>query len=657
MCGIGGFINDGFNAGQKELVLNKMLTRIRHRGPDETGLYINSECSMGNVRLSIVDLSSGQQPLCNQDGTLWIAYNGEVYNHVELRTKLEKKGHQFRTNCDTEVVLHMFEEYGPESLEELNGQFAFSIWDEKTKSLFLARDRFGIRPLFYTRNDAGFIYASEIKCLFEHPDVQRSVNLRGLKESLIFWAPLSPNTVFNGIEEVPPGYYLKVCDGQYTFQQYWKYNFNREKFKGSINEAAEELRSLLKSSVDLRLRADVKVAAYLSGGLDSSVTTALVKEIQPQVLNTFSIGFEDSNYDESSYQNEVANYFNTNHRSISCNNSDIASWLPKAIYHAEAPILRTSPVPMMMLSSLVRNNDIKVVLTGEGADEMLGGYNIFKETLIRHFWARQPDSKIRPLLLRKLYPYIPQLKDASSMMLKMFFGYKLNQTDSPVYSHFLRWKNGQQLTNLFDSAVASQLENYHPIDDLTIKLKEELGDYSALEKAQLIESRLFMSGYLLSSQGDRVAMANSVEGRYPFLDHRVAEFCASLPEHYKLNGLNEKVLLKEMMKGQLPDIVLNRPKQAYRAPVAQAILKDRQLMEEYLNPDSLMNAGLFNKEKIGLLLTKMQSGKPITEQDNMALIAVLSTQILHKQFVSDYQKVSDEVLLKGDVKNRQIIIR
>jgi asparagine synthase (glutamine-hydrolysing) len=243
------------------------------------------------------------------------------------------------------------------------------------------------------------------------------------------------------------------------------------------------------------------------------------------------------------------------------------------------------------------------------------------------------------------------------MMLKMFFGYKLNQTDSPVYSHFLRWKNGQQLTNLFDSAVASQLENYHPIDDLTIKLKEELGDYSALEKAQLIESRLFMSGYLLSSQGDRVAMANSVEGRYPFLDHRVAEFCASLPEHYKLNGLNEKVLLKEMMKGQLPDIVLNRPKQAYRAPVAQAILKDRQLMEEYLNPDSLMNAGLFNKEKIGLLLTKMQSGKPITEQDNMALIAVLSTQILHKQFVSDYQKVSDEVLLKGDVKNRQIIIR
>ncbi|MCG8581764.1 MAG: asparagine synthase C-terminal domain-containing protein, partial [Bacteroidales bacterium] len=339
------------------------------------------------------------------------------------------------------------------------------------------------------------------------------------------------------------------------------------------------------------------------------------------------------------------------------NNGQIASWLPKAIYHSEAPILRTSPVPMMLLSSLVRENGIKVVLTGEGADEMLGGYNIFKETIIRHFWARQPDSKLRPLLLRKLYPYIPQLKDASAMMLKLFFGYQLSQTNSPVYSHLLRWKNGQQLNNLFGPDLANAVENHNPIDDLSDKLEKELEGYSPLEKAQLIESRLFMSGYLLSSQGDRVAMANSVEGRYPFLDHRVAEFCATLPDHYKLNGLNEKVLLKEMMKGQLPDVVLNRPKQAYRAPVAQAILNDKLLLEEYLNPDVITKSGLFNVSKVNLLLGKMKSGKPITEQDNMALIAVLSTQILHKQFISDYRSVDNQSLLKGDVKNKQVIIR
>ncbi|MCU4155371.1 asparagine synthase (glutamine-hydrolyzing) [Carboxylicivirga sp. A043] len=657
MCGIVGFINDGFNVGQKEHVLNKMLTRIRHRGPDETGLYIHQQCSMGNVRLSIVDLSSGQQPLCNSDGTLWIAYNGEVYNHIELKKKLEQKGHRFRTNCDTEVVLHMFEEYGPACLEQLNGQFAFSIWDEKRQSLFLARDRFGIRPLFYTQKEEQLIYASEVKCLFEHPITNRAIDIKGLKESLIFWAPLSPNTVFDDVKEVPPGHYLIANHEGLAVKSYWRYNFNKEKFSGTLNEAAEELRSLLKSSVDLRLRADVKVAAYLSGGLDSSVTTALVKEIQPHVLNTFSIGFDEHNYDESSYQNEVAQYFNTNHQSISCNNSSIAMALHKAVYHAEAPILRTSPVPMMLLSSLVRQHGIKVVLTGEGADEMLGGYNIFKETIIRHFWARQPDSKIRPLLLRTLYPYIPQLKDASSMMLKLFFGYQLNQTNSPVYSHLLRWKNGQQLTNLFAKDVASELAYYHPVDELSMQLEQELEGFTLLEKAQLIESRLFMSGYLLSSQGDRVAMANSVEGRYPFLDHRVAEFCATLPDEFKIRGLNEKVLLKEMMKGQLPGVVLNRPKQAYRAPVAQAILNEPSLLEEYLNPDEISNAGLFSKEKIGLLLKKMQSGKPITEQDNMALIAVLSTQILHHKFISAHQSLNEKDLLKGDVKNKQIIIQ
>ncbi|WP_439183626.1 asparagine synthase (glutamine-hydrolyzing) [Carboxylicivirga taeanensis] len=656
MCGIVGFLNHNFIADHQQVILNKMLTRIAYRGPDETGLYLHPKCAMGSVRLSIVDLSSGQQPLTNQDGTMWIAYNGEVYNHIELRAKLKKKGHQFRTSSDTEVVLHMYEEYGAACLSQLNGQFAFSIWDEKRKRLFLARDRFGIRPLFYTQVNHQLIYASEIKCLFEHPQVERAVDHYGLKESLTFWAPLSPGTFFDGVKELPAGCYLEADSSGFSIEHYWKHQFTDNYFQGSRDEAAEELRMLLKDSVKLRLRADVPVAAYLSGGLDSSVTTALVKEIKPDILNTFSIGFDERSFDESAYQNEVAGFFNTNHKSISCSNEDIAKWLPLAVYHAETPLLRTSPIPMMLLSSLVRQNNIKVVLTGEGADEILGGYNIFKEAIIRQFWSRQPHSKIRPLLLKRLYPYIPQLEGASALHLKMFFGYQLEHTDSPVYSHLVRWRNGQQLTNLLAVDVAKSIENYHPIQNLSERLFEEVKGYSVLEKAQLIESRLFMSGYLLSSQGDRMAMANSVEGRYPFLDHRVVEFCATLPDDYKIKGLNEKVLLKTMMQNQLPPSVINRPKQAYRAPVAQSLVHDPQLLDEYLNSDFLKQSGLFNPAKVAALLKKIQASPSVTEQDSMALIGVLTSQILYKQFISDYRTMHEETLLNGEVKNKQVII-
>ncbi|WP_430809849.1 MULTISPECIES: asparagine synthase (glutamine-hydrolyzing) [unclassified Carboxylicivirga] len=653
MCGIVGFTNYKGEAVQHERLLNTMLTRIQHRGPDETGLYISPQCGMGNVRLSIVDLGSGQQPLCNQEGSLWIAYNGEVYNHPELRDELRKKGHRFRTNCDTEVVLHMYEEYGADCLQALNGQFAFAIWDERKKILFLARDRFGIRPLYYTQQGDELIFASEIKCLLSHPNVARSINYAALKESFVHWAPQSPNTFFEGIYELPPGHYLSFDQGSITKASYWQYSLGHQGFKGTVNEAAEELRSLLKSSISLRLRADVQVAAYLSGGLDSSVTTALVKEIDPSVLNTFSICFEDAQYDESAYQNKVASFLKTRHEHVTCTNEDIANWLPQAVYHAEAPILRTAPIPMMLLSGLVRRQGIKVVLTGEGADELLGGYNIFKETLIRHFWARQPQSVIRPLLLKKLYPYIPQLANASPMMLKLFFAYRLGETQSPVYSHLLRWKNGTQLTKLLHPSLLETLDGYNPVEKMAEQLEGEFQNYTALEKAQAIESRLFMSGYLLSSQGDRMAMANSVEGRYPFLDHRVAEFCASLPDNFKLKGLNEKYVLKQMMAQQLPEAVLKRSKQAYRAPIAQALLRNKVLIDEYLNPDSIRAAQLFNPQKVGALLIRISQSRDVAEQDNMALMAVLSTQILHDKYIADFKPSDEGSVLRGIVRNKE----
>lgn len=655
MCGIAGFINTPYNGDQvkQEDILNRMLNRIVHRGPDEMGLYLTDRCCMGNVRLSIVDLKSGQQPLCNESGNLWIAYNGEVYNHPELRDKLISLGHSFKTNSDTEVVLHMYEEYGADCLKYFNGQFAFAIWDDIKKELFMARDRVGIRPLYYTMLNHGLVFGSEIKSIFEFPGIERSLNLLALKQTFTFWTTVTQETMFEGIRELQPGHYLKFSNGEAVIKQFWRPEFGEQPFKGAINEAIEEFESLFYNSVDLRLRADVQVAAYLSGGLDSSVTTSFVKQIQPDSLNTFSIGFQDGNFDESSFQKEVAEYFNTNHHSVACQDSDIPKLLEKAVWHSESPLFRTSPVPMMKLSGLVRDNGIKVVLTGEGADEYLGGYNIFKEAVIRHFWAKFPDSKLRPLLLKKLYPYIPQLRMASPAMLRMFFGYKLQETASPVYSHLLRWKNGHNLCSHFSEGVKSVLDGYDPISEYSNRVIERMEAYSPLAKAQYIESTIFMSGYLLSSQGDRVAMANSVEGRYPFLDHRLIEFCASLPDEFKLKGLNEKYLIKRMMKGKLPDVVVNRPKQAYRAPVANAILKyGADLVDQYLKGRALLESGLFNPQTVGMLLNKLRSGKIISEVDNMALVGILSTQILYKQYIRDFQPLDKSVLVKGVVRNK-----
>ncbi len=656
MCGITGFANAArlIKHDNKEHLLNRMLNRIIHRGPDEMGLYLSDSCCMGNVRLSIVDLKGGQQPLSNDDGTLWIAYNGEVYNHLELRNRLIQLGHSFKTHCDTEVVLHMYEEYGENCLQYLNGQFAFSIWNEENQTLFMARDRVGIRPLYYTQIKDSIVYGSEIKSIFEFPEVERKIDVKSLQQVFTFWTCLSPSTIFENILEVPPGHYLTFCNGTAKVQAYWEdKKVLNNPFKGNLEEAVEEFRSLFHDSVNLRLRADVQVAAYLSGGLDSSITTSFVKTIQPEVLNTFSIGFQDKDFDESIYQNEVSDYFQTNHNSVACTDADIPDLLEQAIWHSETPLMRTSPVPMMKLSKLVRDNGIKVVLTGEGADEYLGGYNIFKEAMVRQFWAKEPDSKLRPLLLKKLYPYIPQLKNASPAMLRMFFGYKLNETDSPVYSHLLRWRNGQNVGLHFSDDIKSRINAYDPIGDYVDTIKDKLCGYSTLEKAQYIESKVFMSGYLLSSQGDRMGMANSIEGRYPFLDHRLIEFCASLPDEFKLNGMNEKYLLKQMMKGKLPDVVVNRPKQAYRAPVANAILKYGQvLLDKYLNSEALVESALFNPKSVGQLLKKLKSSKFISEYDNMAFIGLLTTQILHRQYISDFTPLRDNEVIKGVVRNK-----
>lgn len=635
MCGIAGII-DFNNKSNRKPVVAKMLSVIGYRGPDDSGIYNSRYSTIGNIRLSIVDILGGRQPLSDQSGRYWIVFNGEIFNYPELREGLINKGYIFKTHCDTEVLVQLYAEYGSKCLGMLNGQFAFAIWDKEKEELFLARDRVGIRPLFYTTNQGVFSFASEIKSLFVQEEIIPVLNPESLMQIYTFWTAITPNTAFKNIFEISPGEFMVYNRNGIKIEKYWELNFDKCNSFLSMQDAMDQFHKLFSDSVRIRLRADVEVAAYLSGGLDSSTTVAYINDIEPKILSTFSVGFEEESFDESKYQAEAVNYFNTAHNSIICTSDEIANTFPDVIWHSETPLMRTASTPMFLLSKLVRKNGIKVVMTGEGADEILGGYNIFKETKIRRFWANEPASAFRPQLLKKLYPYLPQMKDSNANVLKMFFGFKLEDVDNPFYSHQLRWNNSNHITKHFSRRIKENLGDYSPFSGLSERLPENFDSWDSIAKAQWLETTIFMSGYLLSSQGDRMALANSVEGRYPFLDYRLIEFCASLPSRYKLNGLNEKHLLKKLMKGRIPKSIADRSKQAYRAPVRSVFLSNNppQYVNEMLSEHFINQVGVFDAVSLNTVLTRIRKSGASSEVDNMLLTFVISTHLLFDQFIN-----------------------
>lgn len=635
MCGVAGILNPRFSPEHNQSILTRMLSRISHRGPDESGIYLGNGIGLGSVRLSIIDLATGQQPMHTPDRKLWIVFNGEIFNYKELKEELLLEGYTFHTTSDTEVLLYLFKEYGERCLQKLNGQFVFAVWNNDTQELFIARDRLGIRPLFYYHHHQGaFVFASEIKSILEYPDFTPEINTQALSQIFTFWTSLSPNTIFNNVRELSPGHYLKIKNNRLDIFSYWNINFGILKTTASFDEALEQFGYLLNDAVRIRMRADVPVAAYLSGGLDSSATTAIIKTIVPDQLQTFSIGFSDSEFDETSYQQEVASQLQTKHNAFYCTSPDIARAFPSVIWHSEIPLLRTAPAPMFLLSAKVRKQNIKVVITGEGADEMLAGYDIFKETLIRQFWMRQPHSQFRPLLFKKLYPYIPQISSMNANMMKFVFGYKLDQVSSPFYSHLLRWHNTGSTQKYFNGQMRRALDGYSPEADLASALPHGFSSWSSLEKAQWLETSVFLSGYLLSSQGDRMGMANSVEGRYPFLDYRLVEFCASLPDNYKIRGLNEKYMLKKLMAHRLPLSVLKRPKQAYRAPVISTFITNPpDYLNDIVSEEAIKRNGIFVPAEVSMLFKKAREGGKISEIDAMAITGIISTQLFAEIFI------------------------
>lgn len=647
MCGIVGICNLTEDHPVDQAMLERMLGIIRHRGPDEFGIYRDGQIGMGNARLSILDLNTGSQPIANEDQTVWIVFNGEIFNHVELRRKLKRQGHRFATASDTEVIVHLYEEHGPRCVDHLNGQFAFAIWDRRTETgngtLFLARDRVGIRPLFYTVANGLLVFGSEIKALLIHPAVSARVDLTSLAQVFTLWTTLAPRTVFQNIVEVPPGHTLTAHNGEISVERYWGLSFPQNGEEPgrqlSDDEYAEGLRELLIDATRIRLRADVPVGAYLSGGLDSSTITALIRHHNSNDLKTFSIAFADPAFDEREHQERMVEFLGTDHRRVECADADVGRVFPEVAWHAEWPIMRTSPAPLFLLSRLVQQNGIKVVLTGEGADELLGGYNIFKEAKLRRFWARQPDSAMRPLLLQRLYPYVKGLGRGGAF-LEAFFRRSLTETDRLDYSHAIRWANTAPLRRVFSPEAQAILDGYDPVTEVVEDLASHpyFADWTRLAQAQYIEISIFMSEYLLSSQGDRMLSAHSVEGRFPFLDHRVIEFAARIPPRLKICGLTEKYALKRAVGGLLPESVCARVKQPYRAPIQACFFGHGSpaYVRELLSPDGVRGPGYFHQQGVARLVKRAQGARPLSERDNMALVGILSTQLLHHQFLESF---------------------
>ncbi len=646
MCGVAGILRRTAKRRPSRAPLERMAAAQRHRGPDGWGLYRDAHCGLVHDRLAIIDLAQGAQPLCNEDGTLWISFNGEIFNYVELREELVRLGHGFRTRSDTEVIVHAFEQWGTGCFDRFNGQWALALWDAERRRLVLSRDRLGVRPLHLCEHDGLLFFASEVKALFAaDPAIPRALDPAGLTETFTFWSPVPPRTPFVGVTELEPGTVrIFDADGRDTRQDYWRHRFPLDggrtgTFQGTIDEGAAAVRRVLGEATRLRLtRSDVPVGSYLSGGLDSSLVAALAAEVARERFCTFSIRFEDAEYDETAWQRLMVQRLGTDHHELVVRRADVAGALPRVVLHAERPLLRAAPAPLALLSGLVHDTGIKVVLTGEGADEVFAGYDLFREAKVRRFWARHPGSQLRPRLLERLYPYLARSPTAQRALSRKFFGRELARASEPGFSHGLRWDSAAALQRLFTPDLRETARGLDVRSALLADLPADFPRWAPLAQDQYLEMRTLLAGYLLSSQGDRMLMASSVEGRFPFLDRDVVELAASLPSHWKLWVLDEKHLLKRAAAGLVPDEIVKRTKQPYRAPDALSFCGPGApgWVEELLSPSMIQAAGVFDPGAVSALHAKCRAhagDEQLSNSDNMGLVGVLSTQLLWEHLV------------------------
>lgn len=632
MCGIAGILEFDKRKTPEITQLESMVSTLSHRGPDAWGTYVSNGMALGHTRLSIVDLGGGHQPMKSDD--LTIAYNGELFNYIELRQELKDRGVDFKTTSDTEVVLKAYQYYGTKAFSKFNGQYAILIWDNRSKRLTICRDRFGMRPLYILNHANKLYFSSEMKAFDTIKDFQRSYNMSHLFEHAITWNTLHDDTVYNQIRSLPGGTYEIYEEGRIIEQnRYYDIGETFTESTLSFDDAKDEFRDLLEDSVKLRLRSDVPVGAYLSGGIDSSVTSYLASQFNKKQTKTFSVAFEDKEFDESHFQLEMSRQLNTDHHCEMVDYDSINENFMNAVYHMERPVFRTAGVPLFLLSKAVNASDIKVVLTGEGADEILFGYDSYKELKLMQFWGRNPDSKLRPQLIKRLYPHLQHYSDPQKYgLMRMYYENFLTNYDNELSGLNIRAHNNKVVGRYFHPDQKMDFDK----DALLSKIKKQLPDnfynWSILQRNQYMEMKTLLSGYLLSSQGDRMSMAHSLEGRYPFLDHRVVEKAFSYKCKYKLNGFRQKHLLSEAFKKEIPSSIINRPKKPYTAPDLKSFFPKGKLSEtaaHFMSPEQIREYGIFDEKFIGRLIRKFNGQVPeeIGYRDNMLFTFILSCQM------------------------------
>jgi asparagine synthase (glutamine-hydrolysing) len=649
MCGIAGIARRE-PTGVSVQSLGRMAAAIRHRGPDGFGFYSGRKVGLAHVKLSVVDADGGGQPLTNEDGQIILASTCEVFNHPELRHELEGRGHVFRTRCHAEVLVHGYEEWGPDVLQRLDGQFAFAIYDRNRETVFLARDRFGVRPLFYAQRNGDLFFGSEIKAILATGEVDAALDPRGLDEVLRFGAAKPPRTPFSGIAALEPGTYGIWKDGALWLRHYYELDYPEA--SDEPLDVIERLDEIMLRSVGLRLRADVPVGAYLSGGLDSSITASLARSASRHPLQSFSITYAIPEFDESLHQEEVAAAVGSVHTASVIAMDTIAQSFPNVIWHTETPLLRTAPALMYHLAKLTRESGVKVVVGGEGADEMFLGGDLFKELSVRRFCMRRPQSLGRRRLFDRICRETPSGSGGPESLYRSLL--ECAAPNDPLFSHLPRFTSSH-VDEFYAPEFKASLGGLDVTAELRASLPTRFFGWSPLNQAAYLEMTTRLSPYLLGSNGDRMTMAHGVEGRYPFLDHRVFEFAAALPTGSRLRGLREKEVLRRWASRILSGRIKSRQKPPQRAPDSQNFLLPTSpaWIGDHLTTEALRRVGIFSPAAVGGLVRRCSAGLSHALGEDQAMVAVLSTQLWYHQFIESALFVpplqaSEASILLGD---------
>ena len=625
MCGICGKLNFDQSASVDPALIRAMLGTIRHRGPDDEGVYMTPRVGLGHRRLAIIDLNTGHQPLSNEDGTVWIVFNGEIYNYQELRTFLLDKGHVFKTQTDTEVIVHLYEELGPECLQKLRGMFAFAIWDENKKTLFLARDRLGIKPLYYCLTDECLVFASEIKAILADPSVNREIAGEMVDRFLTFLYLPGADTLLRDIKKLAPGHYLLVRDGNAQVGQYWDLEFSKCSPTRSVKDAESELLALLEEAVELHMIADVPIGVLLSGGVDSSAVLSLAAERTDKAVSSYTVGFSAPGVaDERPYARLAAEAFGSQHHEMTMSAEDFAAFMPQYVWHMEEPVCEPPAIALYYVSKLASKH-VKVLLSGEGGDEGFAGYTNYRNLL----WLERVKSGLSPLagtvgqglsFAGSLFHW-PRVSNYTVLMNAEFPGYYYSRTSNPY-----RYA-GNGLGSLYSNEFARSVDRESTLEPVR-RLQAHVRNQNTLDAMLYIDTKTWLPDDLLI-KADKMTMANSVELRVPLLDHKILEFAAALPPNHKVRGFTTKYLLKKVLRNRVPKPILDRPKAGFPVPYESWLRKElRRWVRDILLDRKTTNRGYFDTRGVERLLSASEErGGNFKE-----IFSLVTLELWHRNF-------------------------